>query len=89
MKAMFESLKLFIENFASYIIVLVRVSVVTPLDGDKPADAESSARDWGTGIDIESGEALTAYGTARRRTKRRGYVTSNGRGSLEIGGADD
>ncbi len=85
MKAMFESLKLFVTNFASYILALIRVSVATPLDGDESVDGESSARDFGTAIDTEPGEVVTAYGSPRHRLKHPGYITSNGRGSLEVG----
>ena len=85
MKAMFESLKLFVTNFASYILALIRVSVATPLDGDEGADGESSARDLGTRLGTEPGESVTAYGSPRRRTKHPGYITSSGRGSLEVG----
>lgn len=85
MKAMFESLKLFIKNAASYVIALVRVSLVTPLKGDEVSDAEALARDCGTDTDADLGQAGIAYGSPQRRTKHPGYVTSNGRGSLEVG----
>lgn len=85
MKAMFDSLKLFVANFASYILALIRVSVATPLDGDESADGKANVRDIGTYIDTESGEVVTAYGSPRHRLKHPGYITSNGRGSLEVG----
>lgn len=88
MKAVFESLKLFSVDFVSRILALVRVSVVTPLDGDKVSDAEAIAGDWGTDTD-DPGEAGRSYNLARRVSRHPGYVTSNGLGSLEVGGADD
>jgi len=89
MKEAFESAKLFIADFSSYILGLVRVSAVTPLDGDKATDAESSPHDRWAGLSSESAEAVTGHGSLRHRTKHPGYVTSNGLGSLEVGGVDD
>lgn len=89
MKTMFESLMLFIANYGSYISAIFRVSIATPLVGDEGADDEASARGVGTCIATRHLEGGTASVSQRSRTKHSGYLTSNGLGSLEVGGADD
>lgn len=89
MTVMLVSLKLFIGNLWSYVSTLVRVSVVTPLDAEEGLDADAIARDSGTNIHTELGEVGCAYDLPRRLSRHPGYITSNGLGSLEVGGADD
>lgn len=89
MKAMFDALQSSVANVVSYISTLVRVSVAIPLVDDKDAGTESSAPDSGNCVDTEFGEVAAAYHPTRHSTKHPGYITSNGLGSLEVGGADD
>lgn len=89
MNWLFHSRLTAIANLASYLLAVVRASITIPIEDETADDCCSNARATKADIGSVSGETGAAYCQSRCRTKHPGYTTSNGLGSLEVGGADD
>ena len=84
-----KSLREYLTDSLSNLVFSIRAAFLTPLDPDD----ERAQLDRGVDPDfigwLHSDPMVTGNRANRYGKGARGYMTSNGRGSLEIGAADD
>ena len=84
-KSVRESLTAFVASLGAQLRAALAVGVGrAPIDSGNEQSVDPDFADW-----VHNDPMVTGGSASRYRSQAPGYLTSNGRGSLEIGAADD